>query len=244
MRKFVLIDVFNFTLIAAFTSLKAEEERREEVFSSILSSMIIKLKNQFPNATFYACWDSFGGTQFRKEIDPNYKSNRPEKKAIDFKSVVGTKPLYEFYGVKNVILPETEADDVIYVLAKELRSKYPTSYISVISRDHDMIQVVQAKYANEIYDPIKKKTMDIPWYSIVEYKSLVGDSSDNIPGVKGIGPKNAERIIAKTLTTSDIKSQLNEQQFKEYSKCKSIIDAKLHPRLKENSELIKCFLND
>ena len=126
-------------------------------------------------------------------------------------------------------LSSCEADDAIYVLCKTLKEYSQDNINYVVSRDQDMIQVAQAGYADHIWDPSKKKDMDIPEYSIIDMKALTGDSSDNISGIHGVGPKTALKILAG-------QKQLTEDQMRIFESNKKIIDAKLNPKFKENCE--------
>ena len=231
-KHYLIIDAFNFLLIAAGASLKSEEEN---AFENIAKAMTFKLKKLFPeHDRIYACWDTAGGTDFRKNIsDDQYKSNRIDHpKPIDIKELLKMKKFFEKIGIVNVEIPETEADDVIFVLCRKLRLQDRKNDITIVSRDRDMLQVVQKGYANRLYDYSRKKNVDVPFYDIVTYKSLVGDPADCIPGVKGIGDKGAKKLISDYMVTGNLK--LNETQREQYEKCRLLVDATLHPRFQEN----------
>lgn len=230
MLNYVVIDAFNFILIAASAALKNLDN--PDLSYHITSTMIQKLKGLYNGAEFYACWDEYGGTQFRKEIDPSYKEGRSTLAVVSVEEVKEFKNLFEMYGVTNVSIESTEADDTIYCLCKVLKEKHPSSNITIISRDKDLVQVVQSGYANQIYDYTKKKYVEIPWYDIVLYKSLVGDTSDKLLGVRGIGPKTAVKILSEYLNEG--KLNLTEEQKEQFDRCRKIVDASLHPRLQEN----------
>jgi len=98
-----------------------------------------------------------------------------------------------------------EADDTIASLAKSLSENFPDALHFIYSNDKDLWQLLEYQNikiinpkTNEIYDqendPALKK-FGVPYYRVVEYLSLVGDSSDGIPGVKGIGPKKAAAFL-------------------------------------------------
>lgn len=226
MKKAVVIDAFNFVLIGVGASAKANFE-----YYPIIFSMLTKLKGMFNNTDFYACWDEYGGTQFRKDIDENYKKGRSTLKFIKPEEIEELKSLFSTFDIKNISCKETEADDTIYCLCRILREKNVAD-ITIISRDKDLIQVVQKGFANRIFDYVKKKYMEIPWYDIVLYKALAGDSSDHLIGVRGIGSKAASKIIAEYFTSN--KLNLTEDQKTQFDRCRRIVDASLHPRLEEN----------
>lgn len=234
-KQYLVIDSFNFLLIAAGASLRSQEEN---AFENIAKAMTFKLKKLFPDHRIYACWDTAGGTSFRKDVSGDqYKSNRLDHaKPIDIEELLKIKPFFTSIGIINVEIPETEADDVIYVLCRKLRLQEPKSEIIIVSRDKDMLQVVQKGYANNQYDYTRKTNLEVPIYDIVTYKSLVGDPADCIPGVKGIGDKGAKKLMAESLITG--KLNLKPEQEEQYNKCRSLVDATLHPRFQENIDYL------
>lgn len=239
-KNYLVIDSFNFLLIAAGASLNSQEE---DAFQNIARAMTYKLLKMYPGYRVYACWDSAGGTAFRKDkSDSKYKSNRENHpKPVDIKELLKIKPFFESRGIVNVEIPATEGDDVIFVLCKAIREQNPKSKITIVTRDKDMIQVVQKGYATNIYDYTRKKDMDIPFYDIVMYKSLVGDPADCIPGVKGIGDKGAKKLISEAMVTGNLR--LNEDQRKQYEDCLDLVDATRNPKYESNIEYIKSLGN-
>ena len=141
-KNYLVIDSFNFLLIAAGASLNSQEE---DAFQNIARAMTYKLLKMYPGYRVYACWDSAGGTAFRKDkSDSKYKSNRENHpKPVDIKELLKIKPFFESRGIVNVEIPATEGDDVIFVLCKAIREQNPKSKITIVTRDKDMIQVVQ-----------------------------------------------------------------------------------------------------
>lgn len=229
---YCIIDAFNLTLIAAAGALKNSSTLPfEDKLYNILSRMLDALQKKFPNSKWYAVWDTPGGTQFRKDIDENYKSNRSNS-FISIQEILACQSTYEFYSIENIEVPNSEADDIIFVLCKNLRENYTQSNITIVSRDHDLLQTVQAGYANNQYDPVKKENIKVPEYSIVDFKALVGDSSDVIKGVPGIGEKTAIKILSGI-------QKLTEEQQKIFEECKNMVDATRHPRFFENYTYIK-----
>lgn len=233
---YVCIDGNNFTLIAyAAAARHPIEMPLEDRIYGILSSMIRGLKKKF-DGKFYVCWDTYGSTSSRKDLDSSYKATRNHS-LFDFKIVESCKNLYNDYGIRSLSLPECEGDDALFVLCKLLKEQDPQSHIVVVSRDCDMLQIVQEGYANEIYDPCKKKAIEVPWYRITEYKALVGDPADNIPGVRGIGKKKALQVITGMIA-------LDENQQEQYSKYLKMVDATLNPKYQENYRRMKELLGE
>lgn len=141
------------------------------------------------------------GKNFRHELDVNYKANRsaaPEDLqkqlpiAISWIHTMGFK-CYEEEGY--------EADDVIASAVKFAKSH--DIKVRIVTHDKDLYQLIDDGRV-VIYDPMKKLEIDAQGcfekfgvfpHKINEYLSLVGDVADNIPGVKGIGPKGAKKLI-------------------------------------------------
>lgn len=233
--RYICIDGNNLTLIAYAASKKMQGDYPDsEKLYYILTKMLGTLKKRF-EGTFYVCWDTYGGTFFRKELNPEYKSSRDHSK-FDFRLVEETKIAYEEYGIKSISIPQCEGDDALFALCKYLKNNHPQDRITLISRDKDLLQIIQAGYANEVYDPCKKKSMETPPYDIVKFKALVGDSSDNISGVKGVGEKSALKILEGSIS-------LKEKQQEQYERSLKLIDAKLNPNLEKNYTIIKKLLN-
>ena len=138
---------------------------------------------------------------WRKELDENYKANRPpppEDLKVQLPIAISW---IEKMGFKQIIKPGFEADDIVasivtYAKANDLKVK-------IVSHDKDLYQLIEDGKV-VMYDPIKKLEIDeakcaekfgVDSKYIVDYLSIVGDAADNIPGVKGIGAKGAKTII-------------------------------------------------
>ena len=239
----IVIDGFNFAFIGAYIGYKDESDTEENKLNktlSVLDGMLNKLDIRFPSANMYACWDSPGGVTFRKQLDENYKANRPEKKLIDFKAIATIREMFKERGISDFSIKATEGDDAVFALCKALREEHPLCENIIVTRDRDMIQVVQAGYARGIYEPVRKDFIDIPDYPVTMFKALVGDRSDNIPGVKGIGEAKAKKLIANQMKEG--KLELNEDQLEQYEKYLKMVDATKHPRFDENVRAAKMFL--
>ena len=228
---YICIDGNNFTLIAyaASENMLGDYPKKDKVYY-VLSKMLGSIKKKF-DGEFYVCWDTYGGTSFRKELNPEYKSTRDNTR-FDFEVIESCKEAYESFGVKSISIPECEGDDALYALCKYLKNRNYQDQGVIISRDEDLIQIVQDGYANYIYNPSKKRFMDIPWYSIVKYKALAGDKGDNIKGVRGIGKKGALKVLSGEAT-------LNESQQTQYEEALKLVDAKLNPFYERNYQYIK-----
>ena len=167
------------------------------VFGTI--NMIKSLMTEYPDSNIVAIFDA-KGKNFRHELYPDYKANRPPmpdelRSQIDYVHR-GIKAM----GVPLVATPGVEADDVIGAYAKQASDLGQT--VLVASGDKDLAQIVNDKVS--LIDTMKKVIMDAAGVEekfgvrpdqIIDYLALMGDSSDNVPGVPKVGPKTAVKWI-------------------------------------------------
>ena len=152
-----------------------------------------------PDDIFVCVFDASRKT-FRQDIYPEYKANRDETPAdLISQSIMVRRGLTEM-GVPVLCIPNVEADDVIATLATqncEIADK-----TRIMTGDKDLMQLVSNCIF--LYDGMKQKTIGrdeviekfgVPPERVVDVQSLMGDSSDNVPGVRGIGPKKAAELI-------------------------------------------------
>lgn len=139
---------------------------------------------------------------FRTELHEDYKANRPEPPSDLVQQIPWLKKACNAWGLSTIEYNGYEADDVIGTMARIAEAKGLNVWI--VSADKDLFQLVteQTKFLRfegneiEIYDPAKvSEKMGVLPSQIVDYLALVGDSSDNIPGVPKIGPKSAVELL-------------------------------------------------
>ena len=172
-------------------------------------------------------WDGKGGSANRKNIDPNYKAQRAtsrithwglyDTKAEETEALIGqllrTQDYLECLPVQQIMMEKLEADDIIAYIAKNA-SVSNVKKCTIISSDKDFLQLVDDTI--EVYAPVKKKTFTesnifeelkvLPEnYNIV--KALLGDNSDNLPGVKGLGIKTVIKEFPKLLKDTECNLQ-------------------------------------
>jgi DNA polymerase-1 len=159
--------------------------------------------------TILFSWGDKRSNLLRRKIYPEYKGNRPEESKIglqeqifDIKLSLGSMGFLQYWS------PGYEADDVIAELAKKYSSQFQSfgskSKIVILSADKDMLQLVDARitvatFSNNNFteydtDKVLNKFGVTPDY-LSDYFSLIGDNSDNVPGVEGIGPKIAYKLL-------------------------------------------------
>jgi DNA polymerase I len=199
-RKFVLVDGSSY-LYRAFHALPPLTNSRGEPTGAVLGvlNMLQKLvKDEVPDR-IAVVFDAPGRT-FRDDLFEEYKANRPPM-PDDLRAQV--QPLLdavEAMGLPLLRIPGVEADDVIGTLAaRGARSGYQ---VLISTGDKDMAQLVGPgielvnTMSNTRLDRIGVKAkFDVFPEQIIDYLALVGDSSDNIPGVSGVGPKTAAKWL-------------------------------------------------
>lgn len=199
-KKLIIIDISNYIFRAFFAirPLHAPDGTPVNAVYGVLS-MIHNLIQKYQPTHILVARDTKEGS-FRKEIDPNYKANRSEPPD----ELVPQFPLVDEL-VKVLRLPEIkianyEADDIIGSVAVQWKSEFDE--VLIASGDKDLMQFVGGPV--KMLDTMKEKIyeredvkdkMGVYPEQIMDFLSLIGDSSDNIPGVAGIGPKGAQNLI-------------------------------------------------
>ena len=194
-------------------------------FINMFNKFIMESKPEY----FVAVFDS-GGKSFRNEIYDDYKANRgeaPEDISLQFPKII---EYLKLRGICVMSQENFEADDIIGSLSKKFQAK---NKITIISGDKDFTQLINKKTI--MLDTMKNRVTDdkevLSKYGLkpeqmIDYFSLVGDSIDNIPGVRGIGPKTAQSLIDKFKTLDNL-----------YKNIKKIDKERIKNLLEENKEL-------
>src|SRR2546423_6203023 len=166
------------------------------------ASMLVKILTEYgPKATLVV-WDA--GMSGRGEISEDYKAGRRERPDLLSEQWPHLQPLVEAFGYHNVKVPGYEADDVIATLAKRAQGKGID--VMIVTGDRDMFQIVEPGIRvmatsrgiteTKVYDrEAVIERYGIPPESIPDFYGLKGDTSDNIPGVPGIGDKTASQLL-------------------------------------------------
>lgn len=170
-------------------------------FANTLEKM---LEEQQPSHIAVA-WDVEGPT-FRHEMDEAYKANRPpqpEDLKVDIPLI---KEMLEYYGIKNIEEKGYEADDVIGTIASGANADDVDVFLVTPDKDfmqlvHDHIKMYKPDNQNGGFNIIGREEVKdyfgVYPEKVVEVLAILGDSSDNIPGVYGIGKKGAPKLINK-----------------------------------------------
>ena len=184
------------------------------------ASIAIEIIKQLEPDHIAIAWDIKGtSTTKRTEIYPEYKAGRTKPPEDFYAQLPALREVLEAFNWPLYELDHYEADDIIGTFACEAAEKDVETCI--VSGDYDMLQLIAPKTSVYI---TKKGGMDLTRYDreafaekygvqveqFVDYKALVGDKSDNIPGVRKIGPKAAQTLLTKYGTIDGIYEHIEE----------------------------------
>lgn len=184
-------------------------------FTNILLSLLFHKKPDYMAVAF----DRKGPTFRHKEFTA-YKATRIAAPQALYDQIPLVKKVVETFGIPSFESEGFEADDILATIVKKL-SKEPAVEIFIVTGDFDLFQMAGSRVSilypakgfktEEIMkaDDIKTKYGISP-HQIPDYKGIAGDSSDNIPGVRGIGEKGAKELLSRFGSLENIYEHLNE----------------------------------
>lgn len=205
----VLLDGNNTAHRAMATTILTHPQTGENVsvLYGVLQMIRANLKDLKPDL-YVVCWDTAGGSDFRHRIYPEYKQHRYKDETEEADSKERRKSLnYQMdrlyvalrdFGIPQIRAQGFEADDIIARLTK-LLSEHE---IVIVSTDKDLYQLVNERV--QIWNPVKsyyvhhknfEQKAGISQDKFLDFKILQGDSSDNIPGIKGFGEVTAKKYL-------------------------------------------------
>lgn len=237
MRRFVIIDALAL-IHRAFHALPPLSDKKGRPvnalygFSSVLLKMLKDLKPDFIAAAF-----DLAAPTFRDKIFASYKAQRPKTPEALTSQIPLVKEMLEAFNIKILQKEGFEADDIIGSLSKWLNKNYPDIECIIVTGDLDTLQLISDK--TKVYT-LKKGIGEIAMYGLKEvkqrynllpeqltdYKGLVGDASDNIPGASGIGEKTAQKLLSRFKNLEGIYKNLDAKE----------ISAKIKKILKEQKQ--------
>ena len=174
------------------------------------------LINQIQPTSVYVVFDGEGSTVNRKNLLPEYKSGRHQHRITNWDTfedldeehdakvdqIVRVVQYLKCIPVKTVALDKVEADDIIAYLSNHITSLDPSNKAFIVSSDKDFIQLTTDQIT--VYRPIEKdfytedvvmKKFGVLAENFIVYKTLMGDASDKIPGIKGLGAKKLAKLF-------------------------------------------------
>lgn len=202
----LLVDGMNaiFKSAYAIRNLKSGNQDTGAVYG-VLKSLSSAVKEYLPSAVIIT-WEGKNNKDRRRELYPQYKEGR-KTKDLDIQSVFNQIDILQDFsscmGLGWLRVESYEADDCIAAIVNE----YSDLEIVIMSSDQDLLQLVSPKvkwYSTGSFGQTKEINYDnfltkmgVTIDKFLDYKMLVGDSSDNIPGISGIGDKTAKQILSK-----------------------------------------------
>ena len=209
-----IIDGYNF-VFRAFYSLPPLLTSKKVPIGAVYGfiNMLTKLVEEHECAMLVIALDS-GKKTFRSHLYPQYKQNREEPHESLKAQFPIIREAIKAFGIKGVEVIGFEADDIIATYTKLALKE--NLKVKIISSDKDLVQLMQDNVT--IYDPLKKiyitpniisEKYDIQPSQMIDYLSLVGDTADNIPGVKGIGKKTAATLLNQFRTLEDVYNNIH-----------------------------------
>jgi len=206
------------------------------------TSMLLKVIDEMTPDYIAVSFDVAGGT-FRDDIYEDYKATRAEVDQDLYDQIPLVYDIVEAFDIPIFTKEGYEADDVIATVVAKNKKKHSDVHNIIVSGDMDLLQLVDEQ--THVYAPRKEKVFDIAGVQekygfgpehVVTYKSLKGDSSDNIPGVRGIGDKGAKQLIAAFGGLQDMYKAAKSEQQRAASGIKDSVFKKLEDG-KEDAEM-------
>ncbi len=202
-------------------------------FISILLAVIEQIKPD----NVYVAWDIKGtSTSKRSKLYPQYKAGRAKPPEDFYVQIPILKDILTEFGIPFLETDNYEADDIIATLANQIKNRSDCEAY-LVSSDLDMLQLLSPNVEMwalktgltkiEEYTPATfEKKYGLKVAQFLDLKSLQGDSSDNIPGVPGIGPKTATELLQKYDTLEQIYDSLSEIEAIKPALAKKLIAGK------------------
>jgi DNA polymerase I len=185
------------------------------------ASMLVKIVTEYGVCPTVVAWDA--GSSGRTDVYPEYKAQRRSRPDLLKQQWPAMEPLVEAFGYSNVRVEGYEADDVIASLAEHALHAEPRVPVMIVTGDRDAFQLIDPDGLikvmatsrgitdTKIYD--RQAVIDrygIPPELIPDFYGLKGDTSDNIPGVPGIGDKTASELIQSYGTLEQVLAHIDE----------------------------------
>jgi DNA polymerase-1 len=214
-RLLVLVDGSSY-LYRAYHALPPLTNSRGEATGAVygVTNMLRTLLREYDPRYVAVVFDAPGRT-FRDELFEHYKANRPPMPDDLGSQIEPLHAIVRAMGLPCVVVEGVEADDVIGTLASRAREEGMEVLIS--TGDKDMAQLVDDHVT--LINTMTRQTLDaegvrekfgVPPECIIDYLALIGDTSDNIPGIPGIGPKTAAALLGQYRSIDGILAAAND----------------------------------
>src|SRR5437660_874943 len=202
------------------------------------ASMLVKILTDYGPKATVVVWDA--GDTGRRELYAEYKAQRTTRPDLLKEQWPALEPLVEAFGYKNLRVDGYEADDVIASIVERARKQQPPIPVMVVTGDRDAYQLVddgtikimttsRGITDTRVYD--REGVIDrygIPPELVPDFIGLKGDTSDNIPGIPGIGDKTAAQLLQQYGSLEEVLAHVDE-----------ISGAKRQQNLREHADLAR-----
>jgi DNA polymerase-1 len=215
MKHLVIIDGFSF-LFRAYHAIRPLTRKKDGLNTNALfgfAQMLVKVTQDLKPDFYTVALDSPGKT-FRHDLYDAYKANRKEMDEEMAEQMPYFEPLIDSFGVHSLAVEGIEADDIIASLVAKYKDEFK---ITIVSSDKDLMQLLDDNVV--MLDTMRNRTIGLEEVAekfgvtpdkVIEVQSLIGDSSDNIPGVPSVGPKTAAELIKQFGSLEGIYKNIDE----------------------------------
>jgi len=249
MKKFVIIDALAI-LYRAWHALPKLTNKEGKIINAVygFSSFLLKtLKEEKPD--YLAVAYDTKTPSIRKKEFKEYKANRIPQPQEFYDQIPLSKKVLEAFSINFFSLEGQEADDLISSIAKRCQKLIKPYEIIIFTGDKDMLQLINKKVKvallkqnisqTKIYDKnkVKNEYSGLSPKQLIDFKALVGDSADNIPGVKGIGPHLATFLLKKYDNLENLYELIEKKKIKKEEIKEKILNALI--KEKERAFLFK-----
>ncbi|NIH16549.1 MAG: 5'-3' exonuclease [Buchnera aphidicola (Periphyllus lyropictus)] len=210
----IIVDGTNY-LYRSYFSFKNLKNKKKKPIGVIYGTLVMlkKIFNKYFPKKIIIVFDHYK-PNFRKKIYPKYKSTRKKTPTEIIKQSKKLIKIIKYMGIPTIKIPGFEADDIIGTLVRNIKKK--GEKILILTNDKDLMQLINKNvkilsHKKKIIDKKKViKKFGISPKLIQYFLAIVGDRSDNIPGIPGIGIKTAQIILNKFSSLKKIYKNLNK----------------------------------
>ena len=180
-------------------------------------NMMLRFIDKYKPTHVLVCYDAQTPKSIRKDIYPLYKANRVQVQTVSQEERIIRK-LFEMLCLPSVEMEGYEADDLIATATSKLKQFLD---VVIVTGDKDMLQLIEPGV--EVFDQMKNiyydeaealKKFGVRADQIADYLAIAGDTADNIPGVMGIGPKGAAKLLGQYGSVFGIYENINSVESK------------------------------
>jgi len=217
-QRLFLIDGSSY-IYRAYYAIRHLSNSKGEATNAIygFTNMLLKIVRELAPDHLAVVFDSKGPT-FRKDLYPEYKANRSAMPDDLIPQIPVIKEIVKAFNMPAIETPGFEADDIIATLAKRFAAQ--GMEVTVVTGDKDLMQIVSDKIVlldtmkDKIYGPTEVFERFGGADKVIEVQGLSGDSSDNVPGVPGIGEKTAKALIDEFGSIENLLANLHQLKGK------------------------------